>query len=206
MSFSGFRKLKLGVTGGIGSGKTSVCKVFNVLGISVFSADKEAHIIMDNDPVVIDKLKKLVGDNLYSEGILNRTEMAKLIFNDDKLLNIVNSIVHPVVFENFFKWEQKQLSPYVILEAAILFESGASELVDKKATVIAPVSERIDRVIKRNRLTYDQVMARIKNQMDDNSRIRLSDYIIRNSEQDMIIPEILRIHNDMLTLAKDTQK
>jgi dephospho-CoA kinase len=205
MNLNRFRRLKLGITGGIGSGKTSVCRVFSVLGTPVFSADKEAHIIMNNDPVVIEKLKNLIGSDLYSEGVLNRAEMARLIFNDGRLLNEVNSIVHPAVFESFFKWVQRQTFPYVILEAAILFESGASEIVDKKATVIAPLSQRIDRVIKRNRLTYDQVMERIKNQMDDDSRIRLSDYIISNSEHDMIIPEILSIHNDMLTLVKDIQ-
>ncbi len=194
--------LKLGVTGGIGSGKTSVCRVFNVLGIPVFSADKEAHIILDNDQKVIARIRKLLGENLYSGGVLDRAEMAKLIFNDGKLLKKVNGIVHPAVFEKFGMWLEKQPAPYVILEAAILFESGASKLVDRTITVLAPLDERVERVIRRNRLTYEQVMDRIRNQMDDDSKIRQSDYVIMNSEQDMIIPEVLRIHNDLLRLAK----
>jgi len=194
--------LKLGVTGGIGSGKTSVCRVFNVLGIPVFSADKEARIILDNDQKVISRIRKLMGENLYSGGVLDRAEMARLIFNDSKLLKKVNGIVHPAVFEKFAMWLEKQPAPYVILEAAILFESGASRLVDRTITVIAPLEERVERVIRRNRLTYEQVMDRIRNQMDDDSKIRQSDYVIMNSEQDMIIPEVLRIHNDILRLAK----
>jgi dephospho-CoA kinase len=194
--------LKIGVTGGIGSGKTSVCRVFNVLGVPVFSADKEAHLIMDNDQGVIVRIKKISGKNLYSEGVLDRAEMAKLIFNDSRLLQRVNGIVHPAVFEKFNKWQENQSVPYVILEAAILFESGASKLVDRTITVIAPLEERVKRVIRRNRLTYEQVMDRIRNQMDDESKIRLSDYVIMNSEQDMIIPEVLRIHSDILRLAK----
>jgi dephospho-CoA kinase len=157
--------MKLGVTGGIGSGKTSVCRVFKVLGIPVFSADPEARTIMINDPV---------------------------------LLNKINTLVHPVVFEHFIEWTGRQSAPYVIMEAAILFESGGSKLVDRVATVTAPVEERIARVTARNKLTREQVLDRIRNQMDDNTRINMSDYVINNSENEMIIPVILQIHDDIL--------
>jgi dephospho-CoA kinase len=190
---------KLGITGGIGSGKTSVCRVFRVLGIPVFSADREAKLIMENDPVIIKKINSIAGKDLYSNGHLDRDTLASLIFNNKTLLEKVNSLVHPVVFDHFTDWASKQTAPYVIMEAAILFESGASDFVDKVATVVAPVKQRVDRVILRNKLQKEQVMERMKNQMDDESRVKLSDYVIHNSENDMILPAILEIHNKILT-------
>ena len=194
--------MKLGITGGIGSGKTSVCRVFNVLGIPSFSADPAAKDIMDNDKSIIRRINSIAGRDLYKNGSLNRMELAEIIFNDNSILAKVNSLVHPVVLDQFRKWEMEQEAPYVIMEAAILFESGASKLVDRIATVIAPIEERVDRVIHRNNLTREQVMERMRNQMDDEARIKLSDYIIHNSENDMIIPAILEIHENILAYIK----
>jgi dephospho-CoA kinase len=190
---------KLGITGGIGSGKTSVCRVFDVLRVPVFSADREAHEIMENDSRIVRSLNAIAGKDLYIAGSLDRTELATIIFNDNSLLEKVNLLVHPAVIDHFRKWVLVQTAPYVIMEAAILFESGASKFVDRIATVVAPVEERVERVIQRNKLSREQVMERMKNQMDDESRIKLSDYIINNSENDMIIPAILKIHEDILT-------
>ncbi len=190
--------MKLGVTGGIGSGKTSVCRVFSVLGIPVFFADPEANNVMNSDQNIMKEIKRIAGNDLYEEGTLDRQKLASIIFNDQDLLKKVNSLVHPVVFNNFMHWTEAQTTPYVIMEAAILFESGASELVDRIATVIAPVEERIARVTQRNTLKREQVIERINNQMDDAERIKRSDYIIDNSENEMIIPAILRIHEDIL--------
>jgi len=195
-------RLKLGVTGGIGSGKTSVCRVFNVLGIPVFSADSEAKQIMDNEKNISRELNSIAGRDLYRNGDLDRVELARLIFNDQNLLRKVNSLVHPVVFEHFKQWQEKQTAPYVIMEAAILFESGGSKLVDKIITVVAPLDERIGRVIKGNRLNREQVMERIRNQLDDDMKIKQSDYVIYNSENDMIIPAILKIHEDLMAQIK----
>jgi dephospho-CoA kinase len=191
---------KLGITGGIGSGKTSVCRVFDVLGIPVFSADREARKIMDCDSEIINGICSITGKDIYVGGNLDRASMAKIIFNDKSLLEKVNSLVHPAVFDRFNRWASEQTTPYVIMEAAILFESGASEFVDRVATVVAPVDQRISRVIHRNKLSREQVMERMRNQIDDEERIKLSDYIIYNSENDMIIPAILKIHNDILSL------
>ena len=191
---------KLGITGGIGSGKTSVCRVFDVLGIPVFSADREARHIMDNEDIIIKRINSIAGKDLYINGGLDRMELATMIFSDSILLEKVNSVIHPVVFDHFGKWELKQTAPYVIMEAAILFESGASQFVDKVATVVAPVEQRVERVIQRNKLSREQVMERMRNQIDDDSRIKLSDYIIHNSENDMIIPAILNIHDNIMTL------
>jgi len=190
--------LKLGVTGGIGSGKTSVCRVFGVLGIPVFSADAEAKEVMDIDTGIILRINTIVGKNLYANGRLDRVELAKLIFNNNRLLEKVNSLVHPVVFSRFREWENKQTAPYVIMEAAILFESGSPEVVDRVITVVAPIEERVSRVIHRSNLTREQVMERMRNQMSDNERIKQSDYVIQNSENDLIIPAVLKIHDDIL--------
>lgn len=190
--------LKLGITGGIGSGKTSVCRVFRVLGIPFFSADPVAREIMNNDKTIIRHINSIAGRDLYANGSLDRMALANLIFNNNSLLEKVNSLVHPVVFDHFRKWEIEQNAPYIIFEAAILFESGASKLVDRIATVAAPAEERVERVIQRNNLTREQVMERMRNQLDDDSRIRMSDYVIYNAENDMIIPAILKIHEDLL--------
>jgi dephospho-CoA kinase len=194
--------MKIGVTGGIGSGKTSVCKVFNVLGIPVFSADKDARKIMDSDEDIIDKVKIIAGKDVYSTGTLDRMELARLIFNNKNLLNEINRVVHPVVFDHFKIWVKSVSAPYVIMEAAILIESGASELVDRIVTIVAPVEERIERVVRGKNLTREQVLERINNQMADEEKVRLSDYIIYNSEHEMIIPSILKIHEEILSLTK----
>jgi dephospho-CoA kinase len=191
------------VTGGIGSGKTSVCKVFTVLGIPVFSADRIAREIMDGDEEIIRQINSIAGRDLYSNGCLDRMALASLIFNNNNLLEKVNSLVHPVVFEHFARWEMNQSAPYIIMEAAILFESGASKIVDKIATIVAPEEERLNRVTQRSKLSRHQVLERMKNQMNDMSRIKLSDYVIYNSENDMIIPAILEIHEDILKKLKN---
>jgi dephospho-CoA kinase len=197
--------MKLGVTGGIGSGKTSVCRVFNILGIPVFSADEEAKLVMDADRDVMSKVNYIAGKDLYAGGSLDRKELARLIFNDEKLLQKINSTVHPVIFENFRVWSNLQESEYVILEAAILFESGSSGIVDRIATVIAPVEERIERVIRRNNLTREEVLERIRNQSDDEEKIRQSDFVINNSDTEMIIPAIIKIHEKMLSEIKNVK-
>jgi dephospho-CoA kinase len=190
--------IKLGITGGIGSGKTSVCRVFKVLGIPVFSADFEAKNIMDNDESVKLRINSIAGKELYMSGTLDRAELASMIFNNKQLLEKVNLLIHPIVFENFVRWASEQNAPYVIMEAAILFENGACDIVDKIATVVAPAEQRIERIMRRNNLSREQILMRMKNQMDDDEKVKRSDYVILNSEKDMIIPAILRIHEELL--------
>jgi dephospho-CoA kinase len=194
------RILKLGITGGIGSGKTTVCKVFSVLGIPVFSADEEAKRILDNEREIQKKISEAAGKDLYISGSLDRKELARLIFNNRDLLEKVNGIIHPAVFEYFGDWVQMQDSPYVIMEAAILFESGAARMMDKIVTVVTPVEERIERLLRGNKFTREQITERIRNQIDDGERISQSDFVIFNSENDMIIPAVLGVHNEMLRL------
>jgi len=192
--------LKLGVTGGIGSGKTTICKVFAVLCIPVFSADDEAKRIQDNDRDLQIKINSIAGKDLFPGGKLDRPEMAKLIFSNKDLLEKVNSIVHPAVFRSYNEWVKKQDSPYCIMEAAILFESGAFRLMDRIVTVITPMEERIERLVRGNKLSKEQIVERINNQIDDESRVKRSDFVISNSENDMIVPAIIEIHEEMLKL------
>jgi dephospho-CoA kinase len=189
--------LKIGITGGIGSGKSTVCKVFNILGIPVFYADTEATVLMEGNPEVRKGINEITGIDMYSDGKLDKPGLASIIFNDPAKLNAVNSLVHPYVFNNFLEWSENQEAPYVIMEAAILIESGGDDFVDKVITVVAPANERIDRVVKSKRLTREQVIERINNQTDDETRLNKSDYVINNAEHEMIVPVILKIHNEL---------
>ena len=194
--------LKLGITGGIGSGKSTVCKIFSVLGIPVFSADERARIIMDSDPGIIGNVNAITGMNMYENGVLDRQRLAGLIFNDRNLLGQINSLVHPIVHESFKEWASIQKTGYVILESAILFESGISSYLDRIATVTAPAEERISRVMNRNHFTREQVLERIKNQEDDAIKVKKSDFVISNSENDMVIPAVIKIHEHLLELVE----
>jgi len=193
---------RLGVTGGIGSGKTTVCKIFRVLGVPVFMADEVARKLMNDDPGIAKGINGIVEKDLYSGGEMDRKELARLIFNQPELLKRVNSIVHPAVLDNFEQWALSFITPYVIMEAAILFESNADKVVDRVLSVSAPVEERIARVMGRSDMTRMQVLDRINNQMEDDEREEQSYYVINNADNEMIIPEILKIHEDMLRLAE----
>jgi dephospho-CoA kinase len=199
------KSLKLGVTGGIGSGKTTVCRVFAVLGVPVFSADIEAKLLQDTDRELQNKISSIAGKDLFASGKLDRAELARLIFSNKDLLEKVNSVIHPAVFRYFREWVKKQDSPYTIMEAAILFESGAYRMMDRIVTVVTPMEERIERLVRGNKLSREQITERVKNQIDDESRIERSDYVIFNSENDMIIPAILGIHREMLKLHKKSK-
>ncbi len=192
---------RLGVTGGIGSGKTTVCRIFRVLGVPVFVADVAARQLMNTDPVVRQEINAITGEDLYTSGELDRKELARLIFNKQELLRRVNAVVHPAVLRIFDEWAGKSESPYVIMEAAILFEARADTMVDRVAAISAPVEERIARVMGRNDLSREEVMERINNQLEDDEREEQSYYVINNADNEMIIPEILKIHDDMLRLA-----
>lgn len=193
---------RLGVTGGIGSGKTTVCRIFRVLGVPVFVADAAAREVMNNDPGIRERINSIAGKDLYSGGELDRMELARLIFNRPEMLKSVNAAVHPVVLQIFSKWADESDAPYVIMEAAVLFESKADSFVDRVVSISAPVEERIARVMGRNELSREQVIERINNQLEDDEREEQSYYVINNADNEMIIPEILKIHEDMLRLAE----
>lgn len=202
MTANKFSKFRLGITGGIGSGKSSVCRIFKVLGIPVFSADTMAGIIMESSPPLMKGLNDIAGCDLYISGKLNRPLLASLIFSNKDALKAVNAIVHPAVFASFNDWILKQNDPYVIMEAAILFESGAAEFVSKVLTVTAPYEERIQRVMTRNNLSRKQVTDRMANQMTEEEKISLSDYVVSNAENELVTPAVLSIHNEILKNIK----
>lgn len=192
---------RLGITGGIGSGKTTVCRIFRVLGVPVFVADTIAKQLMNSDRGIRDAINTIADKDIYTSGELDRKELGRLIFNRPELLRRVNAAIHPAVFRMFDEWAVESKEPYVIMEAAILFESGADEFVDRVVTISAPVEERIARVMGRNELSREEVIRRINNQIEDDEREDQSYYVINNAENEMIISEILKIHDDMLRFA-----
>ncbi len=186
--------LKIGITGGIGSGKSTVCRVFSYLCIPVFEADRIANNLMNTDQGIHEKLINLFGTSVYlPDHTVDRKYLAGIVFNDTSLLAQLNAIVHPVVRKSFFDWCEKQQSPYVIHEAAILFESGFYKMMDKTITVVTSENERIQRVMKRDDLTLDLVKERIRNQWSDDERIKLADFVIGNNDNELIIPQIIEI-------------
>ena len=187
--------IKIGITGGIGSGKTTVCEIFKLLKIPVFHADIEAKYLQDNDSSVKNKIIERFGVEVYShEGTLNRKKIAALIFNDKNALTAMNEIIHPAVRNRFLQWiEDYHTVPYILYEAAILFESGYSSDFNLNILVLADEKLRIERVIKRDNLTEDIIMLRINNQMADSDKIKKANFIIENNADSLLIPQILKI-------------
>jgi dephospho-CoA kinase len=195
--------LKIGITGNIGSGKTTVSKMFEVLGISVFYADAAAKNIMTTDPVLITDIKKAFGDAAYlADGSLDRKYIANIVFNNDKELAKLNALTHPAVFRAFDAWVANIKNvPYVIKEAALLFESTSYKMCDYSLLVTASLELRIDRVTKRDHITRPQVEAREAKQFTEAKKRELADYIIENDETQLLIPQVLKLHEAFLQLA-----
>lgn len=189
---------RVGLTGGIGSGKSTVCEIFGVLGIPYFSADEYARELVDTDIDIIREINQIAGRDLYAGGTLDRGALAKLIFSDNDNLARINAAVHPKVFSAFLKWSEKQAAPYVIMEAAILYESGGERYTDMVVAVTAPVEERVMRVIGRNKLSREEVMARINNQMDQSVIAGRANRIIDNTDNVMVIPQVIEVHNAII--------
>ncbi len=191
--------LKIGITGGIGSGKSTVCKVFELLGVPVYNSDLEAKKIQNEDAGVKTAILKEFGESILNpDGMIDRTLLAAIVFNDKEKLQKLNSIVHPAVARHFDNWlELNKSSNYVIKEAAILIESGAHKTVDKIILVLAPIEVRINRTIKRDKISEELVRQRINNQLSDEEKIKRSDFIIYNDEQQLLIPQIIAIHEQL---------
>ncbi len=192
----------IGLTGGIGSGKTTVANYFKSCGVPIYIADDEARKIMES-ATIIKAIKDSFGTAVFENEILNREELAKIVFNNPERLDKLNSIVHPAVKKHFEQWLlQNQAAPYVIYEAAILFESGRYKDCDIIITVTAPIESRIERVIKRDKTTRELVLKRINAQWTDEKRISKSDFIIENISVETTKLEIDRI----LKILKIKQK
>jgi dephospho-CoA kinase len=190
--------IKVAVTGGIGSGKSLVCEIFEKIGIPVFNADQSAKKIMDTNEAIKDKLISYFGIGIFdNEKRLIRNKFANIIFKDKSLLLKVNEIVHPAVREEFEEWANRQNSPYVIEEAAIVFESGQTSLFDKIIAVTAPLEMKIERVMSRDKVSRENILDRINNQYTDEQINKKSDFIIINDNKEMILPQIINIHNKL---------
>lgn len=190
--------LVVGLTGGIGSGKTTVAQFFARLGIPVYLADNQAKALMTRSKIIKRKLIKLLGAQTYQNEELNKSYIADKIFNNAKLLETMNSIVHPKVAAHFKTWLKKQDSPYIIKEAALLFENGSYKNLDYIITVVAPQELKIQRVIKRDQSSDKHVKAIMEQQWNDDLKVKLSDFIINNIELSSIKQQVEEIHKEIL--------
>lgn len=189
----------VGLTGGIGSGKTTIGKMFGELGVPVYDSDKEAKKLMQSSKKLRRAIKTLFGKEAYSNKKLDRVYIASKVFNDKNLLEQLNDIVHPAVRKHFKSWVKNQESPYVIQEAAIIFEQGTQDFYDKLILVTAPMEDRLTRVTLRDgHLDIDQVESRIKNQLPDSKKIGLADYVIENIDLENSRLKVLEVHNALL--------
>jgi dephospho-CoA kinase len=192
--------IKVGITGGIGSGKSLICQVFSKLKVPVYYADKAASFLTETDHEIRQRLISLLGDNIYTGQSLNKILMAKLIFNDKSLLKKVNQIIHPRVAAHFQEWYANHTAcPYVIEESAILFESDADLAFDKIITVTSPEDIRIQRVILRKNMSLEKIKAIMKNQLPEQEKIVRSHHVIINDGTTLVIPQVLRLHQSFIT-------
>ena len=197
-------KTLVGLTGGIGSGKTTIANFFKELGVPIYIADTEAKALMNRSKVIKRKLIALFGDNAYQNGKLNRDFLSKKIFNNKDLLQKMNAIVHPKVASHFKRWVKKQEAPYVISEAAILFENGSYTKYDYIITVTAPEEVRLKRVMSRDNSSKEKIKSVMNNQWKDEEKIKLSDYVIQNINLEEAKAQVLQIHQNLLQkLQKD---
>jgi len=192
----------VGLTGGIGSGKSTIAKAFATLGIAVFNSDEQAKALIANNAQVKKRIIAAFGEEAYQNGEYNRAYIAQIVFNNSEKLAILNGIVHPALAKYFNQWAKKQTSPYVLKEAAILFESGSYKDCDYIITVTAPEEVRIARVMARDHCTEAQVRARMAQQWSDAQRIALSDAVIENVDLESAKEQVKRI-NDELRMTND---
>ncbi len=195
--------ITIGITGGIGSGKSTVCKVFKMLGIPIFEADVVAKELINSNSEIKTELIRLFGESIYipNNGV-DRKKLASIIFNDNIQLTKVNKLVHPVVRNEYANWIEKQNTEYVIHEAAILFESGFYKMMDFTILISAPENQRIERVIKRDIALENQVKERIAKQWTDEQKRKLATIEIKNADNDLIIPQIIKIDNQIKKYGK----
>lgn len=194
--------IKVGITGGIGSGKSVVCSIFSQLGVSVYSSDVEAKKIYE-DPVIMDQVRKIFGDQIIDKkGKVDKKQLSKLVFQNAGLLKKLNDLMHPTVKENFQKWlRQRENERYILKEAAILFESGTNKGLDRVITVSAPAELRVKRTVERDKASEELVLKIMKNQMSEEEKVRRSDFVIVNDEDQLLIPQVLKVHKTLIAEA-----
>ena len=198
--------LRIGLTGGIGSGKSTVAKIFELLNVPVYYADDASKRLYHTDTDLIASLKKHFGEDLYTDDQLNRGKLASIVFNNPQKLELLNQLVHPLTIRDAETWMEKQVSPYVIKEAALLFESGSASSLDYVIGVQTPAHLRIKRAMNRDHISREQVLDRAKHQIDEEIKMRLCDFLIVNNEQELVIPQALELHAKFLDMAKGVSR
>jgi len=197
--------IKVGITGGIGSGKSMVCRIFASLGVPVFYADTVSKEIMVTDAVLIEGVKAAFGEESYdAAGKLNNKHIASIVFNHTEELARLNALVHPAVFRAFDSWlgSIPADTPYILKETAILFESGSYKLSDLNVVVTAPLTHRLKWVMDRDGATEEQVMARMNKQLTDQEKLKMADFMIRNDESQSLILQVLELHNRFIKITE----
>ncbi len=197
--------LQVGITGGIGAGKSLVCRIFHCLGIPVYDADGHAKELMTTDVILVTNIKKEFGELSYNtDGSLNREYLSSTVFCENEKLKKLNELVHPRVGEHYRRWvERNRNCQYLVKEAALLFETGSDKLLDRVVVVHAPEVLRIQRVLARDpQRSEDQVRAIINNQMSEEEKMERADFIIRNDEKALVIPQVVKLHNEFLSSSR----
>jgi dephospho-CoA kinase len=193
--------LKIGLTGGIGSGKTTVSKIFQLLGVPVYDADASTKNLYETNFELRQALMHHFGEDIYTDTGLNRQMLSRIVFSDPSKLQLLNNLVHPLTIKDAEKWMNKQETAYVIKEAALLYESGSVRELDFVIGVRAPKHLRIQRALERDKVTREEVINRMRSQIDEDIKMRLCDFIITNDEQQLVIPQVLELHIKLSELA-----
>lgn len=190
---------KIGITGSIGSGKSTVTNIFSALGIPVYDADSRAKMLMITNPGLIDAIKHLFGPDAYlASGELNRAHIASIAFHETSVLSQLNALVHPAVFSDFDEWCAQQSTAYVLKEAALMFESDSYKQLDEVIVVTAPEELRITRTMSRDHISREAVLSRMNNQLSQEEKLSRGQYEIRNNEQELLIPQVIALHQQFL--------
>lgn len=192
--------LRIGLTGGIGSGKSTVAKVFEVLGVPVYYADTATRRLMTEDEEVIRLVRQHFGEESYDNGKLNRAYIANIVFADKEKLELLNSLTHPATIRDADIWMEKQEAPYVVKEAALIFESGSAGQLDYIVGVFCPLELRLKRTMKRDQVSREEVIKRMSRQIDEDMKMKLCDFVVVNDETQLLIPQVLALHEKFLAL------
>ena len=198
------KPLQIGITGGIGSGKSTVCRIFSTLGVPVYDADSRAKSLMTTDGILMSQIKKEFGSlSFRSDGNIDREYLAQAVFQDKEKLAELNKLIHPRVAQDYERWVSNQENDYVLKEAALLFEAKSYQVLDKVILVHAPAEIRINRVLKRDpQRTRQQVEDIMQNQMQDDEKLKLADFNIVNDESRLVIPQVLELHKVFKAMTK----
>jgi dephospho-CoA kinase len=192
---------KIGLTGGIGSGKSTIAEIFKVLNVPVYNSDERAKALMNENPQLIGEISQIFGPKIYQNSTLNRAELGAIVFKNPDLLKQLNAVVHPAVGNDFNSWCAAQNAKYVIKEAAIIFETGIEKSLDGVIAVIAPETLRIQRVMQRPGMTEALIKERMKNQLPSEMIENKANWIIKNDESELVIQQVLRVHEELMEVS-----